>query len=388
MLNDKGWTNVTARGTPPCPRDGHSAVLAPDNHTIFVFGGFDGTTQLSDLWALDTRNFEWRELKPEGASPPARCMHSAQMVHGQMIIFGGYAFGADVDDDELHDASTPLAGDDVRFDDAWVLRIQVGSEKSEVIIATDNTQISDAVNFAWQQIQWVGDAPPALFAAASTVDEAGRVWFHGGCSGSTCSDALFMLASVPSSNLAELTVNEDVHARSIGGHEIVDEQSDESEQVADRCEGNFWKCVKVPSMGTTPSARHKHNLVATQDGRIILFGGTNRGFERGLFSLDISMALKYSEIGSGNSVIESVLLGIAQYVGIALTLLGLVLKRIAYSRMGLAICLVVALVSEPRAKKVLVPGTNLVLLPWIRRDFQSLIRRTRVVRLPRQKIPT
>ena len=58
------WTRVATSGVaPPIARDGHSAVLAPDGTTFLVFGGFDGTDQLDDLFALDTTTYEWRELE-------------------------------------------------------------------------------------------------------------------------------------------------------------------------------------------------------------------------------------------------------------------------------------------------------------------------------------
>eukprot|EP00962_Isochrysis_galbana_P026846 scaffold8366_cov121-Isochrysis_galbana.AAC.8 len=78
------WRQVETSGTPPAGRDGHSAVLTPDGRTILVFGGFDGNTQRSDTFALDTDSWRWRQLSTSPAvggtgeaEPPARCMHCA-----------------------------------------------------------------------------------------------------------------------------------------------------------------------------------------------------------------------------------------------------------------------------------------------------------------------
>lgn len=54
--------NLTASGTVPTPRDRHAAVV--HNSTFYIFGGFDGTSRVSDLYGFDVDRSVWREVRP------------------------------------------------------------------------------------------------------------------------------------------------------------------------------------------------------------------------------------------------------------------------------------------------------------------------------------
>eukprot|EP00804_Cyclotella_cryptica_P008824 CCRYP_013052-RA/>CCRYP_013052-RA protein AED:0.12 eAED:0.12 QI:156/1/0.87/1/0.42/0.37/8/4112/838 len=58
--------NITATGTVPTPRDRHAAVV--HNSTFYIFGGFDGTSRVSDLYGFDVDRLVWREVRPR---PPS-----------------------------------------------------------------------------------------------------------------------------------------------------------------------------------------------------------------------------------------------------------------------------------------------------------------------------
>jgi N-acetylneuraminic acid mutarotase len=49
------WTKVSGKGTPPSPRYAHSSTRV--GKKIIIFGGFNGTRYLDDLYILDTGNF-------------------------------------------------------------------------------------------------------------------------------------------------------------------------------------------------------------------------------------------------------------------------------------------------------------------------------------------
>lgn len=62
--------NITATGNVPTPRDRHAAVV--HNSTFYIFGGFDGTSRVSDLYGFDVDRLVWREVRPAvvGNGPP------------------------------------------------------------------------------------------------------------------------------------------------------------------------------------------------------------------------------------------------------------------------------------------------------------------------------
>lgn len=55
-------TVITATGTVPTPRDRHAAVA--HRSSIYIFGGFDGTSRVSDLYEFDVNRLVWREVRP------------------------------------------------------------------------------------------------------------------------------------------------------------------------------------------------------------------------------------------------------------------------------------------------------------------------------------
>jgi hypothetical protein len=65
------WTQLTPLGTPPSPREHHSAVYDPVGARMIVFGGYDGAL-LNDVWALSlTDPPTWTPLTTSGTPPTA-----------------------------------------------------------------------------------------------------------------------------------------------------------------------------------------------------------------------------------------------------------------------------------------------------------------------------
>ena len=71
------WTRIIPQGSPPSPRAGHTATLAPDGRRLVVFGGMDGSGSLSDLHVLDCSLLVWFQLYASGSYPTARHSHAA-----------------------------------------------------------------------------------------------------------------------------------------------------------------------------------------------------------------------------------------------------------------------------------------------------------------------
>ncbi len=94
----------------PSARRGHTISVI--DGFFYLFGGFspgypckrahkaeciDGKGVSNELWRFDPKTNIWLEIKPvAGLSPPAREKHSAIVLSGRLLVFGGK--GNDEDD--------------------------------------------------------------------------------------------------------------------------------------------------------------------------------------------------------------------------------------------------------------------------------------------------
>jgi hypothetical protein len=89
---EKRWSPVLPAANsapPPSPRDRHVAVSF--SNSIYIHGGFDGASRVSDFWAFDFSTMTWREVVAlQGRSPSPRHSHSAIVHNHSFWIFGGY----------------------------------------------------------------------------------------------------------------------------------------------------------------------------------------------------------------------------------------------------------------------------------------------------------
>jgi hypothetical protein len=103
VLDTRDWTwSRLASATPVMPdaRFGASMLFLPatDPHTLWLFGGSDGADLLRDgddkmdVWALDTRTAEWKQVQPANTAPFPRNLgrcHTAVAVGTKVLFFGG-----------------------------------------------------------------------------------------------------------------------------------------------------------------------------------------------------------------------------------------------------------------------------------------------------------
>lgn len=89
------WAELTGYGDPPSARD-FAAGAAVGNGKIVVYGGWDGSKWLSDVYVLDTISLEWRQLPITGPLPAPRCGHTATMVEKRLLILGGRGGGGPI----------------------------------------------------------------------------------------------------------------------------------------------------------------------------------------------------------------------------------------------------------------------------------------------------
>lgn len=86
------WDLPICYGTPPPPRESHTAVAyeGPDGKKkLIIYGGMSGC-RLGDLWQLDLDSMTWSKPFMEGPSPLPRSLHSATLINNKMYVFGGW----------------------------------------------------------------------------------------------------------------------------------------------------------------------------------------------------------------------------------------------------------------------------------------------------------
>ncbi|OQV18378.1 Host cell factor 1 [Hypsibius exemplaris] len=95
--NPHQWEIPETTGTPPGPRESHTAVLWKKNEGtpeqkefLVLYGGMMGS-RLGDLWMLDLESMAWQKPIVSGVPPVPRSLHTAVIGAGnKMFIFGGW----------------------------------------------------------------------------------------------------------------------------------------------------------------------------------------------------------------------------------------------------------------------------------------------------------
>ncbi|EJU04160.1 hypothetical protein DACRYDRAFT_105229 [Dacryopinax primogenitus] len=82
----------TGTSSIPCPRRGHAIVLGPNQH-IYLLGGCNGTTELSDFWRFDIVTQQWHLISADThkeSGPGARAGHTMNFDPrtGSIFVFG------------------------------------------------------------------------------------------------------------------------------------------------------------------------------------------------------------------------------------------------------------------------------------------------------------
>ena len=110
------WTKPRIVGDRlPSKRRAHTACLYRNG--IYIFGGGDGVRALNDVWRLDVSDMNkmsWKLIsapekgQPKQLRPKARGYHTANMVGGKLIIFGGSDGGECFDDVWVYDVEAHI----------------------------------------------------------------------------------------------------------------------------------------------------------------------------------------------------------------------------------------------------------------------------------------
>lgn len=86
-VDENTWKKPRCRGTPPDPRYGHSASLVGGR--IVYFGGKGNKTHFRDLHALDMHTMTWYQGPASCGAPIARHGHTSTLYDGRIFVFGG-----------------------------------------------------------------------------------------------------------------------------------------------------------------------------------------------------------------------------------------------------------------------------------------------------------
>ncbi|RHZ17115.1 hypothetical protein DYB37_003140 [Aphanomyces astaci] len=92
----------------PAPRGGHTASLI--NREIFIFGGYGGQgysrRDFDDLYALNVDTMAWGKVSTKGKGPERRSGHQACAVDTTLFVFGGWNCTTQFNDLHIFDTET------------------------------------------------------------------------------------------------------------------------------------------------------------------------------------------------------------------------------------------------------------------------------------------
>jgi hypothetical protein len=109
-LSNLRWFQPPLRGTPPGPCNMHSADYIPPKGEVYVFRGGNGREYLNDLHALNVSTYVWRHVETQGEPPQQRANHSSAVLEYEdkceLFIFGGWNGSERLNDIFILDSET------------------------------------------------------------------------------------------------------------------------------------------------------------------------------------------------------------------------------------------------------------------------------------------
>ena len=161
----KRWTEIRARGTLPSVRS--CPAWAKDDTHVYIHGGYDGVERKSDFFACDLATYTWTEMPMRGSPPSPRYFHSCCLYGNKMYTYGGYSGSERLADMFAYDFETNhwsevdcSAGDRPSGRSSLVAQVY---ENSLFIFGgyNGNTVLNDFYKF---RLKPVSVPPPALVA--------------------------------------------------------------------------------------------------------------------------------------------------------------------------------------------------------------------------------
>ena len=109
-FSTKSWKEIYAHGgssptaTLPTPRS--CPAWAKDDQYVYLTGGYDGVERKSDFFACDLRTYTWYEMPCYGTPPSPRYFHSCCLYGNKMFSYGGYSGSERLSDMYVYDFET------------------------------------------------------------------------------------------------------------------------------------------------------------------------------------------------------------------------------------------------------------------------------------------
>jgi N-acetylneuraminic acid mutarotase len=321
MGNHIAWAELSSSGTPLSSRFGHSMTYDPVTRRLIMFGGKSdtaitrgvynaGTAPLNDTWAYDLTANAWKELKPSGTLPSARFGQSmaSDPTSGRLIMFGGNAGTASLDDTWAYDPTTnawtelkpsgtvppPRDSATMEYDPTTRRLIMFGGKSDTAItrVVLNDTWVYDPANNTWTELKPSGTVPSARSGHSMAYDPVTRrlIMFGGNAGTASLNDTwaydpttnawteLEPSGTVPSARSGHSMAHDSVTHRLImfGGHGLSGAGTDLGDTWAYDPTANAWTELK-PS-GTLPYTREAQSMASDPtSGRLIMFGGRGGG---------------------------------------------------------------------------------------------------------------
>ena len=94
------WKKVHEGEQAGAPSARYSTSCVVWDNALYMYGGDDGGhkksmfnyvfgAHFSEMWRMDLRTFQWRQVQYKGAAPPKRALHAAVVIRNSMYMYGG-----------------------------------------------------------------------------------------------------------------------------------------------------------------------------------------------------------------------------------------------------------------------------------------------------------
>mmetsp|Transcript_19665 Transcript_19665/g.25484 ORF Transcript_19665/g.25484 Transcript_19665/m.25484 type:complete len:699 (-) Transcript_19665:135-2231(-) len=100
----KNWRQIDAKGVLPSVRS--CPAWASNESQLFVQGGYDGVDRKADMYACDLTTYTWKEMPCLGTPPSPRYFHSCCLHGNKMFVYGGYSGSERLSDMYAYDFET------------------------------------------------------------------------------------------------------------------------------------------------------------------------------------------------------------------------------------------------------------------------------------------
>jgi hypothetical protein len=294
------WDEIEQLSPIPSARDSHQMVI-DYNNIIYMFGGFDGSSELNDFWKYDIELNKWTQITPN--VPPSRRFH--QMVIDKttniIYIFGGFDGSSLLNDFWTHYtlgnawAQITVTGPSPRAAHRMVIDESNGC--IYVFGGNNGTLTQDLWKFditlnTWTQIIPVSSSPSARINHQMVITN-NIIYIFGGNDGSLTQDLwkyditlntwtqFIPLSSSPSARQSHQMVITNNIIYMFGGNDGSNKQDLWKYDII----LNTWEEL-IPLSSCIPSARYYHQMVINDiKGDIYMFGGNDGSLKNDLWNL-------------------------------------------------------------------------------------------------------